>query len=121
LPVEAGQKNNVQPAPVSTRPDALDGVSVADLDQEARQALKPPASLHGAVVTEVSSSSNAAEAGLHRGDVILEINRQPVHDAETAVKLCGQAKGKSILLRVWRREGSLDGTQWLTVDNTRRE
>ena len=121
LPVEAGQKNDVQPAPVSTRPDALDGVSVADLDQEARQALKPPASLHGAMVTEVSPNSNAYEAGLHRGDVILEINRQPVHDAETAVKLCGQAKGKSILLRVWRREGNLDGTQWLTVDNTRRE
>jgi serine protease Do len=121
LPVEAGQNNDLQPAPVSTRPDALDGVSVADLDPEARQALKPPASLHGAMVTEVSPNSNAYEAGLHRGDVILEINRQPVRDAETAVKLCEQAKGKGILLRVWRREGSLDGTQWVTVDNTRRE
>ncbi len=118
LPVEATQNNNVQTAPVSTKPDALDGVSVADLDQQARLALKTPTGIQGAVVTEVNPSSNAAEAGLHRGDVILEINRQMTRDAETAVKLCEQAKGKSILVRVWRREGDLDGTRWLTVDNT---
>jgi len=118
LPVEANQKSNFRVTPISTKPDTLDGVSVADLDQEARLALKTPAGLQGVVVTEVNASSNAAEAGLRRGDVILEINRQMTRDAETAVKLCEQAKGKSILVRVWRREGDLDGTRWLTVDNT---
>jgi S1-C subfamily serine protease len=67
----------------------------------------------------VNPDSNAAAAGLRRGDVILEINRQLVRDAETAVKLCEQAKDKRILVRVWRHRGGLDGTRWLTVDNTR--
>jgi serine protease Do len=96
----------------------LDGVTVADLDRQARQVLRSPVRLQGALVTDVNPDSNAAEAGLRRGDVILEINRQITGDAETAVKLCEQAKGKSILVRVWRREGDLDGTRWLTVDNT---
>jgi len=110
--------NRVRTATVSTKSDTLDGVSVSDLDREARVGLRTPASLQGAVITEVSQSSNAAEAGLRRGDVIIEINRQPVHDAATAVKLCTDAKGKRILVRIWRREGEMDGTQWLSVDNT---
>jgi len=119
LPVGAPQNKNAKTAPASTKTDALDGVSVADLDSETRQALKTPASLQGALVTEVNPGSNAAEAGLHRGDVILEINRQTVRDADTAVKLCEQAKGKHILVRVWRRDGEVDGTRWMTVDNIR--
>lgn len=118
LPVENSQTSRVRTAPASTKADALDGVSLADLDRDARMGLRTPASLQGAVITAVSQSSNAAEAGLRRGDVIVEINRQPVHDAETAKKLCDQAKGKRILIRIWRREGGIDGTQWLSVDNT---
>jgi serine protease Do len=118
LPIEVAQNNNVQNAPASTKADTLDGVSVSDLDREARQALKVPASVQGALVTEVNPNSNAAEAGLHRGDVILEINGQKARDAEATVNLCEQAGGKRILVRVWRREGGVDGTRWLTVDNT---
>ncbi len=118
LPIENAQKSRVQTAPAPTKADALDGVSVADLDREARLGLRTPASLQGALVTGVSQSSNAAEAGLRRGDVIVEINRQPVQDAETVKNLRDQAKGKHILVRIWRREGEIDGTQWLSVDNT---
>ena len=118
LPVDNSQTSRVRTAPASTKADALNGVSVADLDRDARMGLRTPASLQGAVITGVSQSSNAAEAGLRRGDVIVEINRQPVHDAETAKKLCYDAKGKRILIRIWRREGGIDGTQWLSVDNT---
>jgi serine protease Do len=118
LPVEAAQNNNVPNAPASTKADTLDGVSVSDLDREARQALKIPASVQGALVTEVNPNSNAAEAGLRRGDVILEINGQVAPDAEATVNLCEQARGQRILVRVWRRENEVDGTRWLTVDNT---
>jgi serine protease Do len=118
LPMKTSQRSRVQTAPAPAKSDALDGVSVADLDRDARMGLRTPASLQGALITGVSQSSNAAEAGLRRFDVILEINRQPVHDAETAVKLCTDAKGKRILVRIWRREGDVDGTQWLSVDNT---
>jgi hypothetical protein len=50
----------------------------------------------------------------------VEINRQPVRDVQTAVKLRQQASGKRILVRIWRREGETDGTRWITVDNTKK-
>jgi len=121
LPIEVSQSKNDQTAPASTKADALAGVAVADLDRDARQVLRTSDSLQGAVVLSVNQNSNSAEAGLRRGDVIVEINRQPVRDAITAKKLCEQAKGKRILVRVWRREGEVDGTRWMTVDNTRRQ
>ena len=62
----------------------LNGVEVADLDQQARQQFNIPKDVKGAVVTQVDPSSAAAEAGLKPGAVIQEINRQPVKDAEEA-------------------------------------
>jgi serine protease Do len=99
--------------------DALDGVSVADLDQQLRLELKIPAGINGAIVTDVDQDSNSAEAGLLRGDVIVEINRQPVNDADDAVKLCTKAKSDQILLKIWQRNGDVAGTRYLSVDNTK--
>jgi serine protease Do len=120
LPGESVQNSQVQSAPASTNADALGGVAVTDLDRQTRLALKTPVNLQGALIMEVDQNSNAAEAGLRRGDVVLEINRQPVRDADAAVKLSGQAGGRHILVRIWRREGELDGTRWLTIDSAGR-
>jgi serine protease Do len=105
----------------SSKTDALDGVTVADLDGDARQELKIPTYVQGALVDEVAPDSNSAEAGLQKGDVIVEINRQPVKDAESAVKLCTAAKGDQILLKVWHRGGQRGGTRYLSVDNAKHE
>jgi len=123
FPVEVAQVKTVQPAPASTNADAfdgLDGVTVAALDRQARLGLSAPARLQGAVITSVNPSSNAAEAGLQRADVILEINHQLVSDTDTFAKLKQQAGGKRILVRIWRRDGDDDGTRWLTVDNAKK-
>ncbi|MHB9009436.1 MAG: PDZ domain-containing protein, partial [Limisphaerales bacterium] len=80
----------------------LNGVAVGNLDSRTRQQVQAPASLRGAVVTEVEPNSAAAEAGLRPGDVILEINRQPVKSAEDAVRLTSKAEDRTSLLRVWR-------------------
>jgi serine protease Do len=105
----------------SSKTDALDGVTVADLDRDARQEFNIPASVSGAVVTDLDQDSNSAEAGLQKGDVIVEINRQPVTDADSAVKLGDQAKGDQILLKIWRRNGDMGGTLYLSVDNTKKK
>ena len=47
----------------NSRTDALDGVTVADLDKSVRQQLNLPDDLQGVVVTDVDQDSNAAEAG----------------------------------------------------------
>ncbi|MDD5140776.1 MAG: DegQ family serine endoprotease [Verrucomicrobiales bacterium] len=114
-----GQQNDSQTD--TSKTDALDGVTVADLDRDARQELKIPTYVQGALVDEVDADSNAAGAGLQKDDVIVEINRQPVNDADSAVKLCEQAKGDQILLKIWRRSGERGGTHYLSVDNTRKK
>jgi len=101
------------------RADALDGVTVSDVDDQVRQQLKFPDNLQGAVIVDVGQDSNSADAGLQRGDVIVEINRQPVRNADDAVKLCKPARGDQILLKIWRRVDDFAGTHYLTVDNTR--
>jgi serine protease Do len=97
--------------------DALDGVTVADVDQQIRRQFRVPYEIQGAIVSDVDPDSNSAEAGLQRNDVIVEINRQPVSDSDGAVKLCARAKGDQIFLKIWRRTGPAAGLRYLSVDN----
>jgi serine protease Do len=92
----------------------LTGVAVGDIDRDARRAMNLPARLAGAVVTEVDPESAAARAGLRAGDVILEINRRPVADAEEAVRLSQEAEGRKTLLKLWSR----GTTVFVVVDET---
>ncbi len=100
--------------------DALDGVTVSDLLPQVRQQLRVPDNIQGALVADVVSDSNSADAGLLPNDIIVEINHQPVTDSDDAVRLCKTAKGDSILVKVWRRAGEFAGTRFLSVDNTKR-
>jgi serine protease Do len=104
----------------TSKTDALDGVTVADIEPEVRQQLNLPASIHGALVSDVDRDSNSADAGLQANDIIIQINRQPVENSDDAVRLCKAAKGDQILLKVWRRFGNMAGTRYLSVDNTKR-
>jgi len=90
----------------SSKADLLDGVTVDDLTPEARRQFEIPAGVRGAVVVEVDPNSPPAEAGLRPGDVIQEIDRQPVKNAEEAVAMSDLKGAKSVLLRVWSRGGS---------------
>jgi serine protease Do len=106
----------------TSKTDALDGVTVADLDQDIRRELKVPDRVQGAIVAEVDEDSNPAQAGLRQNDIITEINRHPVTNSDDAVKYCKDAKGDQILVKIWRRDRSGGVfTQYLTVDNTRTE
>jgi serine protease Do len=119
LPREFAQARGIPSIEDSGKRDALDGVEVADLDNRTRQQFTIPNNVRGALVTDVDDQSNAAEAGLRPGDVILEINRQPVRSAQDAVDLSEKAEGERILLRVWSsRGGGPGGTRYIVVDNT---
>jgi serine protease Do len=56
------------------------GLGVQDLTPEIAAALGIT-DKHGVLVTGVEPNSPAAEAGLRRGDLILEVNQKPVRDA----------------------------------------
>jgi len=116
------QNARKQNSPTSATTDALDGVTVDDLGPDARQQLRVPDAVKGAIVTDVSQDSNAADAGLQENDVITEINHHAVASAQDAVNLCEQAKTKRILLKIWRRGADgPGGTVFLSVDNTKRK
>ncbi len=59
----------------------------------------------GLVVTGIAPGGPAAEAGLSRGDVILEVGQQPVEDVDSFyAKLETLKKGEGVLLLVQQRE-----------------
>ena len=80
--------------------DAL-GVRVQDLTPELAQRARVDPGTKGVVVTAVTPDSPAANAGLDPGDVILEINRQPVTSVAEYKKVASKLKkGETVLLRV---------------------
>jgi serine protease Do len=92
--------------------DALHGVGVGDLDRETRQEMNVPTTVHGAVITQVDPSSPAYEAGLRQGDVIEEINHQPVRSAEDADRLTEGKGGTQTLVKLWNSQA---GSHYVAV------
>ena len=84
----------------------MEGVTVDNLDAQTAQELGVPPNTKGVVVTDVSPSSPYADSGLHRGDVIQEVNRQPVKDVADFEKAMRQG-GKEPLLLVNRHGGTM--------------
>ncbi len=83
------------------------GIGLGDITPDVRQQLQAPDTLHGAVIQQVQPGSPADNAGLQRGDVILEVNRKPVHDAADVQKALGSVpKGQDALVLVWSNGGN---------------
>lgn len=57
----------------------------------------------GMVVTGVDAGGPAADAGIARGDILLEINRQPVNSLDAVQSAIQSAGAKPILLLISRR------------------
>ncbi len=79
------------------------GVQVDELTSDVRQQLGLSSEVKGVVVTDVSADSPASAAGLQRGDVIEQINRQPVNSVADYQRLIGQAGNQVIVLLINRR------------------
>jgi serine protease Do len=57
----------------------------------------------GVVVSEVDPDGPAAIAGLQRGDVIVQVNRQPVHTGTGLNEAIGRSGSRPVLLLINRR------------------
>ncbi len=83
------------------------GLGVTDMTPDLRQQLQLSSEVHGAVIEQVQPGSPADNAGLQRGDVIVEVNRRPVQNADDVQKALGAVpKGQDALVLVWSNGGS---------------
>jgi serine protease Do len=95
--------NNGTPSPAS---GALAGVRFEDLTPDTARRLNLSPTVRGVVITDIDPESNAAAAGLRRGDVIEEINRQAVASVNEVNAALQKAGNKSVLLRVRGADGA---------------
>jgi len=83
------------------------GLGLADLTPDVRSELQLQNSTQGAVVQQVQPGSPADNAGLQRGDVITEVNRQPVKSASDAAQALSKVpQGQDALVLVRSDGGS---------------
>jgi serine protease Do len=93
------------------------GLGLADMTPELRQQLQAPSDIHGAIIERVQPGSAADNAGLQRGDVIVEVNRKPVENAADVQKaLSAVPKGQDALVLVWSNGGNTFRVMHATED-----
>jgi serine protease Do len=94
--------------------DPLNGITVGDIDSRTRREFDLPSQIRsGAVVVAVTAGSPADRANIQPGDVILEINRKPVQNADDAIETSKQLEDSRVLIRLWSK-GSI---QYLVVED----
>jgi len=90
--------------PAALRPQGL-GLSVRELDGASATRLGLPNGVRGLFISRVDASSPAFDADIARGDVILEINRQPVRSTADFTRLTTPLRaGDVVAVYVYRPE-----------------
>jgi serine protease Do len=96
--VEASPEESAQPEKTTV----FGGVAVADITDDIRSALNLPKDIQGAVIAEIDADSPAGKTGLREGDVIQEVNKEPVRNAKDLVAISKKLKpNEKILIRVY--------------------
>lgn len=110
IPIDVALKVKEQIVASGKASHAWLGVSVQDLTQPLAESFGLPAP-DGALVSQVLPGSAAARHGLHAGDVITEVNGEPVLRSGQLSSLIGMSRpGELARLKVWREHG------WKTLE-----
>ena len=110
IPIDVALKVKEQIVASGKASHARLGVSVQDLTQPLAESFGLPAP-DGALVSQVAAGSAAARHGLRAGDVITEVNGQPVQRSGQLSTLIGMSRpGELARLKVWREHG------WKTLE-----
>jgi serine protease Do len=95
---ETSSEETVQPEKTTV----FGGVAVTNITNDIRTALNLPKEIQGAVIADIDEESAAAKAGLREGDVIQEVNKQPVKSAKDLLPISKKLKpNEKILIRVY--------------------
>jgi serine protease Do len=83
------------------------GLGLMEVTPEMRDELRLPGNVHGVAVGNVQPGSPADNAGISRGDVILQVNRHDVQSvADVQHELGSVPQGQDALVLVWSGGGS---------------
>ncbi|CAN5484098.1 MAG: Do family serine endopeptidase [Pyrinomonadaceae bacterium] len=85
------------------RPNGKLGLSLQPVTPETAKQLGLTGDSGGLVVTDVDQNGVAAEAGIARGDVVLEINRRSVDSVEAVQSALNSAGDRPVLLLISRK------------------
>ena len=91
------------------------GITVEPLTPDITRQLNLPAGKQGVVVSELDPAGPAADAGLQRGDVIEQVNRQPVRSAADVTSALARSGARPVLLLVTRVTRGQAATIFVTV------
>jgi len=106
LNVTVGELKDEEAVASTTKAEEL-GMAVQEVTPQIAESLGLEKA-EGVVVTDVQGDGAAAEAGIRRGDVILEVDRKTVRNVADFRRAVGQIeKGKSVLLLVRRGESTI--------------
>ena len=96
------QQDEDNPADPS-KPSGKLGLDLKPITPDEAKKLQLPDGTNGLLVTDVDQNGAAAEEGIARGDVILEVNRQPVETLDEMQSALDKTGDRPILLLVARR------------------
>jgi serine protease Do len=119
LSVTIGELNlEAEQGRLTARPDQTTepltglGMDIEGITPEDARQLELPSGQGGAVVSNVTRSGPAANAGVQPGDVILEVNRTPVRNVTQVTRELQRAQpGSTVFLLVWRQLQNGGGQQ----------
>jgi Do/DeqQ family serine protease len=98
-----GESDNSDGTPEKQSDTGKLGLTLQPLTPQIARQFGIESDAEGMVVTGVDADGAAAEAGIARGDILLEINRQPASSLEAVQSAIQSAAGKPVLLLVSRR------------------
>jgi serine protease Do/serine protease DegQ len=75
------------------------------MQDEYREALELPGDINGVIVTDVQGGTPAAKAGLRKGDVIVEIDKQQVENLDDFRKVMDDYDEDKVMVVIFRRGG----------------
>lgn len=106
--VEEQKDDELSKEPASDKSKDPLGVTTQNLNMETAQALGLDPKQKGVVVTDIDEESVAAEKGVRRGDVIIEINHKAITNTKEYIDATKNLKkGSSVLLLVARKQGTM--------------
>ena len=86
--------------------NVLASLRVQNLDQATMNQLNIPTKTTGVLINHVEGGSPAESAGLQRGDVIQEVNREPVKSLEDYQRVSAKIKKDEMVVLLLSRQGN---------------